>query len=628
MDAGKKRFFEIITPSYNFEVPDYQRNYSWTRGELEDLWRDLHTVIEADKPHFYGTVLFREKSVGTYDIIDGQQRLATMQILLNELAKKWEEYEEGEGQGIRDTYIAPTDGYKLTLMGDDKRFFKERILGGLDWDEDTSLDDDTPSKTRLLKAKGFFEEKFEDKEEELIDDGDPSEFTDYLDDLKSKIDELELMIYSVNSEAEAVRIFEVVNDRGRQLTDLERTKSFLMHQLYLSIPDSEEEELEERLETVRNRFNDIYQFVDKSGRERGRSLDEDDIQRYHFIIWDNQWTRSRNPRYQNHLTNLKEKFRAMEDGDEKVQEVMEYTQELRSSFNAIYNIQSLSTDDYKVETRLKRLLTLGTLGNFYPLLIGSWIKYNDGTYSPEEYAGLLDRVETFIFRVYSATQRTTRTGRRKFYDLSRDIHLNDLTPDGAVEEINNHINYYCDDEKLLDDLQDNDVFNHYGSNRKDDLRYLLYFYELDLEEDEENLNLDFEDTVKNSHEEHTITIEHIWPNDPSELDQSDEEVATVHDPNKHRLGNLALMTWSWNSGEQNQPFGSKKPTYLDSNIRMLNEVADPEKRSEWGSSKWGEDEWGVDQIEIREEKITDFILERWPDPQSAEPKSLLEAEVH
>ena len=318
----------------------------------------------------------------------------------------------------------------------------------------------------------------------------------------------------------------------------------------------------------------------------------------------------------------------MDDDEEKVRDVMEYTQQLRSSFNAIYKIQSLATDDHEVEKRLKRLLTPGTFGNFYPLLIASWIKYNDGTYSPSEYAELLDRIETFIFRVYSATQRTTRTGRRKFYDLARDIHLHNLTPSEAVEKMDQHINYYCDDDKLLDDLQDNNVFNHYGSNRKDDLRYLLYFYELDLEEDEENLNLDFEDTVKNTHEEHKITVEHIWPRDPSELNLTEDEIATQHNANKHRLGNLALMTWSWNSGEQNQPFDSKRSTYLDSNIRMLNEVADTVKRDEWGSPGWDEDEWGVEQIERREEKIIDFILERWPDPHSKEPRSLLEAETN
>ena len=41
------------------------------------------------------------------------------------------------------------------------------------------------------------------------------------------------MLYRVPSNAEAVRMFETVNDRGRPLTDLEKTKSILMYASYL-----------------------------------------------------------------------------------------------------------------------------------------------------------------------------------------------------------------------------------------------------------------------------------------------------------------------------------------------------------------------------------------------------------
>lgn len=619
IDPGKKELYDIVTGRYNFKVPDYQRNYSWEIDELEDLWRDLHTVIDAEeKPHFFGTILLRGKSErGVYDIIDGQQRMATIQILLNEMAKKWKEYKEGYGENLRRNYIAPEEGYRVSLMGDDKRLFKERILGGVDWEPDNSLDDGTPSKTRLLEAKKFFREKLKEKEEAIGDISEESEaedagggekFVEYLQSLKDTIDGLELMTYTVESESEAVRIFEVVNDRGRQLTDLERTKSFLMHQLYLSISDDDEKELEERLGTIRDRFNDIYKLIDYSSQIRGRNLGEDAIQRHHYILWDEKWGRTQNPRYQNHLDNLKQEFRQIPDGDDKVQDIMEYTRELRASFRSIYELQSISADDEEVEKRVRRLIVLGTLGNFYPLLIASWIRYDhEEEYAPEEYAKLLDRVETYIFRIYSMDVYNSNMRRRDFYDLARDVYQGEKTVSEATQEVDKYINSDCDDERLLSILQDN-------NNNKSDLRYLLYFYEVHLEKE---INLDLEETVKGTSDEHDITIEHIWPQDPSRLGLTEEEISELHEPNIDRLGNLALMTWSWNSSEQNQAFKDKRERYMESKIRMLNEVAEREKRSEWGDPDWDVNEWGVEQIEMREKKILDFVLERWPDPLSS-----------
>jgi hypothetical protein len=49
---------------------------------------------------------------------------------------------------------------------------------------------------------------------------------------------------------------------------------------------------------------------------------------------------------------------------------------------------------------------------------------------------------------------------------------------------------------------------------------------------------------------------------------------------------------------------------------MLNEVAEPEKRKEWGDAEWDLEEWGIEQIEQREEKLPSFILNRWPNYQT------------
>ncbi len=603
MDAGNRSFSDLVTGQRKFEIPDYQRNYSWEDDQRQDLWRDLHNNLGSEKTHFFGTFLLREKSSNIYDIIDGQQRLTSILILLNELTELWREYDAEVAADTRRWYIANRDGYKLSLMGEDERFFKEYVLGGIESGEKTSSypeETTTPSQSRLKDAKEFFREKLKEKQD-VVDD-----FEAYCEKLKSRIENLDLMVYPVESEADAVRIFEVVNDRGRHLTELEKTKSFLMHQLYLHIPDDDEGLLKERLEQIRDYFGEIYSLTDKiNDHSNASNLDEDRVQRYHYILWDTQWTTSRTKRYyQNHLDHLKEKFRTY-DSDTVVEEAINYTRELRDSFHAVKDLVYRETDNREVERRLERLFVLGRLANFYPLLIASWLKYDrDHEFTASEFTDIADSVETFIFRVYSAQQRPGNTGRTRFYPLGRSIYQGERDAADVVSKLSDHIHYYCSDDQLLNVLQESKVYRHYG-NRKGELRYLLYFYEQSLETE---LSFNLTNFVNNEAEEE-ITIEHIWPQSDEKLELSESEKA-LHEEHKHRLGNLALMTGSWNSSESNQPFSKKRTRYAESKIRMLNEVAT-------------ETEWGPAKINDREQGVLDFVLERWPDTK-AEKRSLLE----
>ena len=606
MDAGNRTFSDLVTGRRKFEIPDYQRNYSWENDQRKDLWRDLHNNLDSDKTHYFGTFLLREKSSNVYDVIDGQQRITSILILLNELTEVWQEHDEEEAKDTRKWYIANRDGYKLSLMGEDERFFKEYVLGGIESGENTSSypeETTTPSQSRLKDAKAFFRQKLAEKEEEVDD------FGAYCEKLKSQIEELDLMVYPVESEADAVRIFEVVNDRGRHLTELEKTKSFLMHQLYLNIPDDDEGLLQERLEQVRDYFGEIYSLIDKvNDHNNASNLDEDRVQRYHYILWDTEWTTSRTKRYyQNHLDHLKKKFRDYDSGT-VVEETIRYTRELRDSFHAVKDLVYRETDNKQVERRLERLFVLGRLANFYPLLIASWLKYDrDSEFSSSEFSNIADKVETFIFRVYSAQQRPGNTGRTRFYPLGRSVYQGSRDASETVSKLGDHIHYYCNDDQLLNVLRETNVYQHYG-NRKAELRYLLYFYEQELETE---LEFDLTNFVNNETEEE-ITIEHIWPQSSNKLELAEEE-KQLHDEYKHRLGNLALMTGSWNSSESNQPFSKKRERYTNSKIRMLNEVT-------------LESSWGPAEIDERENRMLEFVLDRWPDVESSRPSLRVEGQ--
>jgi hypothetical protein len=58
MESGKKSLEELTTAGV-FHVPEYQRYYSWTEPEWDDLWTDLYT-LPADKQHYFGTMIIQK----------------------------------------------------------------------------------------------------------------------------------------------------------------------------------------------------------------------------------------------------------------------------------------------------------------------------------------------------------------------------------------------------------------------------------------------------------------------------------------------------------------------------------------------------------------------------------------
>lgn len=87
MDAGNRSFSDLVTGRQK-------------EDQRQDLWRDLHTNLDSDKTHYFGTFLLREKKSNVFDIIDGQQRITSILILLNELTKLWKEFDR---EGAEDT---------------------------------------------------------------------------------------------------------------------------------------------------------------------------------------------------------------------------------------------------------------------------------------------------------------------------------------------------------------------------------------------------------------------------------------------------------------------------------------------------------------------------------------------
>ena len=90
MEASERTISQILTEQIRYEIPPYQRPYSWEKGNVEQLLDDVWEAYEAgDEEYLIGSLITIERQKGVlYDVVDGQQRLTTLNLIFAKLREK------------------------------------------------------------------------------------------------------------------------------------------------------------------------------------------------------------------------------------------------------------------------------------------------------------------------------------------------------------------------------------------------------------------------------------------------------------------------------------------------------------------------------------------------------------
>jgi len=266
MENGQKAISDLFETRRIFNIPKYQRAYAWEEKQLQDFISDLDNQV-LGRDYFFGTILLQvrdnEGNFKIVDIVDGQQRLTTLSIFMRLLLDKLDSSEE-DISILKETYVKYRNEYKLRILEYDQDFFRQCILEDHENAEKLIT---TPSQRRLLEAKNFFINVLKDRSVEN------------LSELRQKIEGAKVLTYAVSNSADATLIFETTNDRGQDLTDLEKIKSFLMYKIYMVAEDPET-----YLESIQERFGEIYR--DFEATIPYLTHDEEFILRNHFITFE------------------------------------------------------------------------------------------------------------------------------------------------------------------------------------------------------------------------------------------------------------------------------------------------------------------------------------------------------
>jgi len=146
-------------------IPDYQRAYSWELDEVGELWSDLADSIRADSSEYFlgSVVTTKSKDQPRHQVIDGQQRLATVSLMYAVMRDIFAQHSDERANDIehdllgKPNMITRAREPRLVLNAEDNEVFRQLTL---ERHASRAVVAKQDSHQRLTNAFKFFEDQF------------------------------------------------------------------------------------------------------------------------------------------------------------------------------------------------------------------------------------------------------------------------------------------------------------------------------------------------------------------------------------------------------------------------------------------------------------------------------------
>lgn len=589
-------------------IPAYQRGYAWQRQQWDEFLEDLELLPEG-RVHYTGTVVIhsvpggvvkdkRGKQYRVFDIVDGQQRLTTIVLLLDAIRRELLEVNLHDlADGIRETYIAVLDRNgqplpKLTLNEDTHSYFFDHVLH-----DKPCLDGNRMRSHRNLSdAKTHFAAYLQDQRTKRGHD-----YATWLETLHDKTcNQLSLTVYAVNEESDAGVIFEVMNNRGKPITELEKVKNYLLY-LASKLNLDSTHDLAKR---VNGAWTHIFHRLMSSGL--GSEDNEDQLLRVHWLMAydpaEKNWGGSKSLKQKFHLRNYEGRH------DELLQDLSTYVDGLRDAATAFCDAANPRHPDafsdlrgepslrIRVIRAAEKLPRLRVLAPFFPLLIAVRVKHPQ---AGQFYLAALDACERYAFRVYRLLQRRSNAGRSTLILTGHALYVGRYTMEqalGVLRMLTLQFSPNYDFQQALDLNAGRDWYHWVG------LKYFLYEYESHLA-DARQRDMAIQWAHLEADEAKKQTVEHILPQTPKdpywhERFTDDQKARYTHD-----IGNLCLTVDNSSYGNKKFPLkrgaaGAGTRCYAEGFLVMERDLA-------------AYTDWDEQSLLDRRNRIVDWAVSRW-----------------
>ncbi|HGF8499294.1 DUF262 domain-containing protein [Acinetobacter pittii] len=570
-----------------FSIPQYQRAYAWEKDKqlptyLDDLRQQAFaTDRNQDKSYFLGTLLLHQVDPLNNDknihVVDGQQRLTTSVIFiaaaLNFLGKNKDKIDDPtiKLKSLYRNFIFDDDDevHKFNTIQEDNAFFRSAILKTTKGNTTEA----SPSSKRLKEAYDFFSNEVK-----------PDEWIKLIKVLINA----KVMVYSVQDSADATLIFELQNDRGKRLTDLEALKSYLMHLIYLHAKNPNDS-----LSIVQTHFSNIYRFIERQ-LENKLIPSEDSILSYHavsYLSWQaDEWR---------HPKDLIKKIIQRIEPDSIQNWVLEFVSNLEET----YKVFTKLFDSLDIYTEFTHLLMVKKMAVFWPIVIKTFVL--DQTANKKQFCLVMRLMEVFAVRGYALSGIRSDAGLSTLYASARDFKGNYK----ELQDLLFSMSSWWGMENRFTNSIESPTF--YNQNRID-ATYILWRYEnyLRSQTGRKVEHLSWKHYLKPKDNASKLSLEHIAArNNPIsntvvEWDEGEQkhfyEVAT------HRIGNLVIDSISANSSKGDYDFSDKLDA-LSTHSTFLSQG----ELKKYALKKDDIYYWTIDSIKNRQKDLVAFIKETW-----------------
>lgn len=551
-------YLELIGNGKWYRVPPYQRDYSWSEEQWEDLWTDvLELHGRPDDRHYMGALVVEGMSDREFLIIDGQQRMATLSILalaviakLRAMADRGVDPDRNQERTkeLRNRFIGEKDpaslveSSRLFLNATDNSFYQDYLVQLRRPLNPRGL----PKSNRLLWDCFRYLGDQLDKVSALQDDGEA--LARVLSETVAR--QLLFILIMVDDELNAYTVFETLNARGLELTTTDLLKNYLFSKVKVSSD----------LDALQRRWRSLIATV---ATERFP-----EFLRYHLLC---EQPKIRSQRL----------FKLVRDRvkvPENVFALLDALEGRAELFAALSDPNHGYWAELPSAKPFVRDLNLFRVRQMTPVLFAAWERF-----APEDFVRVLKLMSVISFRYTIVSGLNTNALEPAYHEAAKSVLDGSATNPAAIFERLKPI--YVDDARFRNDFALLSVDT--GGQRKKLVKYIL----ARLEEDVSGRSCD-PDTDP-------ATIEHILPENPLD-DWSQPFPREKWEAAVYRLGNLTLLESAANRHVGNATFADKLGAYSQSAYTLTRKI--PEIAPE---------QWTLDLLEARQQRLAERAIHLW-----------------
>lgn len=533
---------QLLGNGLSYRVPRFQRDYSWTQDEWDDLWADIQETLRpgGEPAHYMGYLVLQTNDNKTFDVIDGQQRLTTLSVLVLAVLRGLQDLvDTGTGaddnrrriEQLRNSYIGYLDPVtlipqsKLTLNRNNDDYYRDYLVP-LQRLPQRGL---RASEHLLRRSFEWFTKQVR---ESYGSAREGAAFAKFIDDLADK---LFFTVITVTDELNAFKVFETLNARGVRLSPTDLLKNYLFSVVHRESAHPQEiEVLEHRWETM-------------IGRLGGESFP--DFLRAH-------WNSRRR------FVREAELFKTIRAGTPTKAEVFSLLREMEQDID-VYAALTNPEDTLwsEPERRHVRELRMFSVRQPWPLLLAARRSFDTVGFTE-----LLRTCSVISFRYNVIGGLATNEQERVYNTVAQRIATGDLA--NVNDSIRALAPIYVADHPFRSAFADKILRTTLARN-KHVARYILFSIERHLSGQEYDI------------ESPRYTLEHILPENPDEnWPQFSEEQAA---DSVYRLGNLTVLEQGTNRDAGNSAFDVKLVAYASSGFELTKRI--PRDNDRWSPER-------------------------------------------